>query len=151
MAGEAVTVRKLDPNGVETWRYDGLILERGEHHVRLEAYFNRQDLPFHGIVIRQGDRFVETFYTQRWYNIFEIHDRDDDGIKAWYCNIGYPATITADEVSYRDLALDLLIYADGQQLVLDEKEFNRLNLSEADRKQALQALDELQGLFRQGR
>ena len=47
---------------------------------------------------------METFYSDRWYNIFEIYDRDDDQFKGWYCNIGKPAMIEDDFVSYVDLA-----------------------------------------------
>ncbi|HZW04493.1 MAG TPA: DUF402 domain-containing protein [Anaerolineaceae bacterium] len=145
---EHVAVIKRNLAGEETWRYSGRVLERGPHHVRLEAFFNRPDLPFHGIVMRLGDRFLETFYSDRWYNIFEIHDLDDDRIKAWYCNVSRPAVFTDGEVSYVDLALDLLVYPDGRQLVLDEDEFERLPLGEAERRSARAALDALQERFR---
>jgi hypothetical protein len=146
-AGAKILVRKLDEKGDETWRYQGQVLGRGNSWVRLQAYFNREDLPFHGLLLGQGDRFVETFYNDRWYNIFAIHDRQDDRLKGWYCNIGYPAEITADSVAYRDLALDLLVFPDGRQLVLDQDEFLALDLEPQDRSQALAALQELQVHF----
>jgi hypothetical protein len=76
-----ITVIKQDLEGCETWRYTGKTLERGENFILLEAKFNRADTPFHDIILKQGDRFVERFYTDRWYNIFEIHDREDDQLK----------------------------------------------------------------------
>ncbi len=142
-----LTIRKLDQHGVETWRYAGIALKRGEHSIKLEAYFNRDDLPFHGIVLRRDDRFVETFFDDRWYNIFEIHDKTDDRVKCWYCNIGYPAEILPDSISYRDLALDLLVFPDGKQLILDEDEFAALDLSETEKEKSMEALTELQHLF----
>lgn len=142
-----ITVIKRDLQGMETWRYNGQILQRGENFVLLEAKFNRPDTPFHGIVLRQGDRFIETFYANRWYNIFEIYDWENHNLKGWYCNIGYPADIDHDQVSYIDLALDLLIYPDGRQLVLDEDEFQKLPLSPEVEKQALEGLSELQVMF----
>jgi hypothetical protein len=153
-----VTVIKRNPAGKETWRYPGIILQRSATTILLEARFNRPDLPFHGILIKQGDRFVERFYTDRWYNIFEIHDREDDSAKGWYCNIGMPAVIeettTSVEssspgvvVSYVDLALDVLVYPDGQQLVLDEDEFAAQDLPREVRAKALAALAELQANF----
>lgn len=142
-----ITVLKLNLAGVETWRYTGRVLTRRKNAVVLEARFNRPDTPFHGILLGQGDRFVETFYSDRWYNIFEIHDRQSDRLKGWYCNIGYPAAITKDTVSYVDLALDLLVYPDGRQLVLDENEFAALFLSPVDQSQARAALVELQTHF----
>lgn len=150
MAGlnEAITVIKRDAAGRETWRYTGRVLERGPGFVRLEARFNRPDLPFMGVTLRQGDRFVETFYTDRWYNIFEIHDRDDDRIKGWYCNIGRPAVLeAADRLSYVDLALDLWVAADGSLTVLDEDEFAALDLDAESRARARAALAELQAAF----
>ena len=32
------------------------------------------------LIVKRGDRFVETYYSARWYNIFEIHDRDDGAL-----------------------------------------------------------------------
>ncbi|HVN53037.1 MAG TPA: DUF402 domain-containing protein [Anaerolineaceae bacterium] len=142
-----IVVRKLNYWGEETWRYSGKVLERGAEAVRLEAFFNREDLPFHEIVLGKGDRFVETFFSDRWYNIFEIHDRADGRLKAWYCNVGRPAVIRDGEVSYVDLALDLLVYPDGRQLALDEDEFNELPLSPEEQQKCREALAELTAIF----
>jgi len=145
-----ITVRKRDEKGFVTWEYKGEVLERGRDFVKLEACFNRADTPFQGIVLKQNDRFVETFYTNRWYNIFEIHDRDDDSLKGWYCNVGYPAIWDApDVISYVDLALDLWVTPVGAQTVLDEDEFGALELDELTRTRALNALTELRTIFEQ--
>jgi hypothetical protein len=142
-----ITVIKLNPAGIETWRYSGWVLERGDSFLILEAYFNRDDRPFHGIMLKRGDRFVETYYTDRWYNIDAIYDRDDDALKGWYCNVTRPALIEDGVVAYTDLALDLLVYPDGRQLVLDEDEFNELYLSVEDQEKARHALQELKEIF----
>ncbi len=142
-----ITVHKLNLSGKETFRYTGIVLAREPNRLVLEARFNRPDLDFHGVVMAEGDRFVETYYSDRWYNIFEMHDRTDDHLKGWYCNISRPATIEEDSVSFVDLALDLLVYPDGRQLVVDEDEFAALPLDEAERSQARRALDELQREF----
>jgi len=145
----AIIVIKRDMEGDETWRYAGQILERGENFVRLEARFNReQDYPFQDTVLRVNDRFVETFYTDRWYNIFEIHDRDDDRIKGWYCNVGRPAVWeAADTISYVDLALDLWVSAAGWKEFLDWDEYARLRLDAATRARVREALYELAAMF----
>ncbi len=145
---KAVIVIKKDVQGRETFRYSGVMLERCPEYVRLEARFNRDDMPLDDVVLKRDDRFVETYYTQRWYNIFEIYDREDGSLKAWYCNVGYPAEVDEAIVSYRDLALDLLVYPGGRQVVLDEDEFEKLEISTQVRQQALNALTELQELFR---
>jgi predicted RNA-binding protein associated with RNAse of E/G family len=95
------------------------------------------------VVLRENDRFIETFYTDRWYNIFEIYDRDDASLKGWYCNISQPAILGRGTVSYVDLALDLWVSTDGKQTVLDEDEFLLLNLDAQTRQKALKALAEL--------
>lgn len=142
-----VEVIKLNVQNQETWRYSGRVLNRGDHSVVLEALFNREDSIFHEIPLKTGDRFVEIYYTDRWYNIFEMHDRDDHQVKGWYCNVTRPAEISAGEIRYVDLALDLLVYPDGRQLVLDEDEFADLALDESTSQQARAALEALQALF----
>ena len=67
-----ITVLKLNIQGEVTWQYSGQLIRRELNAVVLEAYFNRPDTPFMGILLKQGDRFVETYYSDRWYNIFEI-------------------------------------------------------------------------------
>lgn len=144
-----VLVLKCDLDGDETWRYEGHVLAEEAGRILLEARFNRADLPFHGIVLRENDRFIELYFSDRWYNIFEVHDRDDDRIKCWYCNICKPAVFADGLISYVDLALDLLVYPDGRMLVLDEDEFAALKLGNALREKAREALGDLQQVFRE--
>jgi len=145
---EAIKVLKKNLKNEVTWQYEGQVLRREPNAVVLEAFFNRPDMPFMDVVFKENDRFVETFYTDLWYNIFEIYDRDDGKRKGWYCNVGRPAVLTDGAVSYVDLALDLWVSADGKQTVLDEDEFEELSLNETERDEALNALAELQQLFR---
>src|SRR5512143_2387693 len=102
-----IKVQKKNPAGEVTYEYEGVLLRRDEHMIVLEALFDRVDMPLMDVVFKTGDRFVEYYYTDRWYNIFAIHDREDGKIKGWYCNIGKPAMISDGIVSYVDLALDL--------------------------------------------
>ncbi len=132
-----------------TWQYEGTELNRDENSITIEALFNRDDLPFQDIVLKRNDRFVETFYTDKWFNIFEIYDRDDGKLKGWYCNIGKPAVIEDDFISYVDLALDLWVSADGKQTVLDEDELAELNLGVDLKQKVDEGLKELQQLFKQ--
>jgi uncharacterized protein len=69
-----------------------------------------------------GDQFIEWFYTDRWYNIMEVRDQAS-GLKGWYCNVTWPAEITAEVITYRDLILDLWVAPDGSTLELDQDEF----------------------------
>ncbi len=142
-----ITVIKLDHTGEESWRYPGKLISRKDNEIKIEAFFDREDTQLDEIILKRGDRFLETYYSDRWYNIFEIEDQQDGKLKCWYCNIGYPAVITDDSIAYRDLALDLLVYPDGRQMVLDEDEFSTLPLSPEDQASARHALVELQIKF----
>ncbi len=130
-----------------TWQYDSEVLRRDETSITVEAFFNRDDMPFQEIILKRNDRFVETFYTDKWFNIFEIYDRDDGKLKGWYCNITKPAMVDADSVAYVDLALDLWVAADGMQTVLDEDELEELKLGEELKKKVYEGLDELRQHF----
>lgn len=140
-------VLKKNLAGEVTWQYEGAVLRRDETSVTIEAFFNRDDLPFMDVILKRGDRFVETFYSDRWYNIFEIYDRDDGKLKGWYCNITKPAVIEEDAVSYVDLALDLWVSANGKRTLLDEGELEELGLAEELKSKAMAGLRELERYF----
>lgn len=142
-----ITVLKRGLDGEVTWQYKGRVLKRESNCVVLEAFFDRDDMPFMDVGLKRGDRFVERFCSDYWYNVFEIYDRDDGNFKGWYCNVGYPAVFEKDTVSYVDLALDLWVAADGTQTVLDEDEFLELSIDVMTRAQAISALEELKQKF----
>ncbi len=146
MTSPIVTVHKLDVDGAEKIAYAGRVLERGPNHVVLEARFGRGTMELGYTTFRQGDRFVEWFYADRWYNVFAIHEVADDSFKGWYCNITRPAEIGAADVRAVDLALDLFVAPNGTQTILDEDEFHQLVLSPEDTANARAALAELQRL-----
>ena len=143
-----IKVQKKNPKGEITYQYEGILLSRDENSITLEALFDREDMPFMDIILKKGDRFVEHYYTDRWYNVFAVYDRDNGELKGWYCNIGEPAVIEDSRVSYVDLALDLWISANGKQTVLDEDEFEKLDLNEELSAHALSGLNELKLLFK---
>jgi predicted RNA-binding protein associated with RNAse of E/G family len=143
---ETITVHKLDDRGNELWRYSGTLVRKDGSSVMLVAHFDRDDVEFHGLRIRRGDRFIETFYRDRWYNIFAIYDADDNRLKGWYCNITRPANIEDGHVYAEDLALDLIVLPNGSMHVLDEDEFAQLELHPEEHANALRALSHLQAL-----
>jgi predicted RNA-binding protein associated with RNAse of E/G family len=139
-----IQVIKQDHLGNEVFRYPGRIISLNKQAVQLEAEFGFAAVPIGEVVLRRGDRFIETFYFDRWYNIFEIRTFEGNLLKAYYCNIGYPAILTKGEISYRDLAIDLLVMPDGHQTVLDMDEFEELSLDSETRRKALDGLAQLQ-------
>lgn len=149
MINSDVTIIKNNHLGEEVWRYAGKIIAETTKGIIAEAYFNRSDLAFNGIMLKEGDRFLELYLFGKWFNIYEIYDRDSSLLKAWYCNITRPVRMTDHTIHYDDLALDLLVLPDLRQLALDEDEFTALDLNKTDQQDARSALKELQNLFSQ--
>ena len=145
-----VTVYKLDHDGREVWQYPARVLARAPHHVRLEAFFNRDDTDLGYVVFKRGDRFIETFYDDRWYNVFAVYDREDGELKGWYCNICRPAEITASAVRCDDLALDIWVTPEGASSLHDEDEFEALSLPEDARARAFETVDSIRKLGTSG-
>jgi len=140
---DSLTVKKLNLNHELVIAYDGAVLERTADTIVLEARFSRETMDLGYVVLEHHDRFVEHFFTDRWYNIFEIHSVHDDHLKGWYCNIVKPAAFGADTIEQVDLALDLWINPDGSYHVLDREEFEALVLDRTTRLRAQQAVGEL--------
>ena len=142
-----IKVHKKNLAGEVKYQYEGVVVSRDDQSIVIEALFDRADMPFMDVVFKTGDRFVEYYYTDRWYNVYTIHDRDDGSIKGWYCNVCKPAVFQDDVISFVDLALDLWVAEDGRQTVLDEDEFEELNLDDELRLAALNGLEQLRALF----
>ena len=140
---DLLAVKKLNLNYELVIAYDGTVLEHTPESIVLEARFNRETLDLGYAVLEHDDRFVEHFYADRWYNIFEIHSVHDDHLKGWYCNIVQPASFSAGSIEQVDLALDVWINPDGSYRVLDQAEFDALPLDRATRRQAQRAVGEL--------
>jgi uncharacterized protein len=143
---QMVTITKYKFGKTRPFSYPGRVVEQTPEKITIEAYFNVNDKTFHGVTLRRGDRFIETYFSQRWYNIFEIHDVDSGLLKCWYCNVAQPAVFETDVIWFIDMELDLLVYPDRTQLVLDEDEFDALPISAEIKKTALLGLEELQRL-----
>ncbi|MBF6590982.1 MAG: DUF402 domain-containing protein [Ktedonobacterales bacterium] len=139
-------VQKLTTRGEVAITYEGVLAERLADGVRLEARWERPALALGYTTFETGDRFTEWYFTDRWYNIFEIHAADG-ALKGWYCNVAEPAIIGEDVIACRDLLLDLWVAPDGQMLTLDEDEFAaESTLDAATRAAARAALGELRAL-----
>ncbi|MBM3136967.1 MAG: DUF402 domain-containing protein [Chloroflexi bacterium] len=146
---DPVMIIKNDHTGDEIWRYPGEVLQRTDRGLIAEAFFNRTDLEFNGLLLKKNDRFLELYLHDKWFNIYEIFDRDTDELKGWYCNITRPIRQEAGNLYYDDLALDLLVFPNGHRMVLDEDEFMLMELSDVERQGARDGLKELEDLFDQ--
>lgn len=68
-----------------------------------------------------GDVLDEYFALHRPYNAFALF-RANGEFAGWYCNVTHPTTVAESEIHWHDLYLDVIVYPDGQTLVLDEDE-----------------------------
>jgi len=144
-----ITIVKRDYHGVIRWQYKGTLVSKSDKEIVIEAYFDREATSVGNIILNKGDRFVETYFTDRWFDILEIHDKDDDHIKGWYCDIGFPVKKpSSDLLFFIDLELDLLVDADGDQMVLDLERFESLEIDQETRKKALLGLTQVRTYFK---
>jgi protein associated with RNAse G/E len=151
--GEALAVRKLLHDGQPSYTWEGSVVHCAEDFFVLEALFTRGPRDLGYVVLEPNDLFVEFYYFDRWFNIFQIF-AEGGALKGWYCNIGRPPQLQPGELRYVDLALDLFVYPDGRDLVLDEDEFEELSqaaLGPQDIEGARQGLVQLQSWARTGK
>lgn len=138
-------VIKQNHLGREVWRYPARWLSENKTGITLEAFFNLEDRDAGYVVYKRNDRFVETFYNDRWYNVFAIYDRDNAGFKGWYCNVTRPAVWDGltKEVAADDLAVDVWVTPTGEASVMDRDEFEALQLPQDEVEQAERAVAEI--------
>jgi predicted RNA-binding protein associated with RNAse of E/G family len=150
---QQITVHLIKPRKQRTVIYEGVVLVEEPGHVLVHARWERRAMDLGYVVFAPGDHFYEHYYSERWYNIFEV--RSAEGVlKGWYCNITRPACFAAELVTSEDLELDLFVAPDHQQLLrLDLDEFAALELDvrePATYDAAIRALHELEEMARAG-
>ena len=138
-----ITVVKLSPRGETKIQYQGEVVEHLSHGVIIQAYWSHPTKNLGYVSFEPGDRFIEYYYTDRGYNIFDISSTQ--GVrKGWYCNIAEPAILFEDRIEQVDLLLDVWVSPEGETLILDEDEFAAdTTLTARQRNGARQALQEL--------
>lgn len=135
-----ITVVKQDPRGKAKLRYQGEIAESLPDKIIIQAIWTHPSRDLGYIQFEPGDCFTEYFYTDRWFNIFEITSAAGTR-KGWYCNVTEPAVIFDHRVEQIDLILDVWVSPDGKALILDEDEFAAdSTLSDEQRERARQGL-----------
>ena len=144
----AFRIIKRDAHGNDQLSYSGVVRERSDRFLCVEASFALADRDLGYIHLRRGDVFREWFYSDCWFNIFRVQDVESEQVKGWYCNITRPAIIEPHQAAADDLGLDVFVYPDGQTLLLDEDEFARLGLPLSEQQAAWEAVAMIQKMVR---
>ncbi len=101
-------------------------------------------------VIRRGTISYEFYWLNRWYNVFRFHE-PDGGLRNFYCNVNMPPKFENDVLDYIDLDIDILVWKDFSQQILDVEEFeeNAKSFSYSDnlREKVRASLSELSSLI----
>ncbi len=146
-----IEIVKADADGCERFRYPGELVYRDEAVWVLRCVWGGvKPFAVGGFALQAGDLFIEHYFPGEWFNVFAVYAANGT-FKDWYCNITLPAEFTPERIVWRDLALDLLFYADGAERLLDEDEFEELRLDEAVRAQAWRAVEKLRTWRAKGR
>src|SRR5579863_2588250 len=118
-----ITVVKQNPLGERQIQYSGDVIERSPDRVIIQASWTQPSKELGYTHFEPGDRFIEYYYANRWFNIFDIASADGKR-KGWYCNIAEPALLFAERIEQIDLLLDVWVSPTGETLILDEDEFH---------------------------
>ncbi len=117
-----VIIVKQNPLGEAKIRYSGEIVKHLSHGVVVQANWTLPARDLGYTIFEPGDQFTEYYYTDRWFNIFDIA-RSNGTRKGWYCNVAEPARIHDARIEQIDLLLDVWVSPRGEPLLLDEDEF----------------------------
>jgi len=117
-----IHAKKYDGRVRKTWT--GGVISESDEQIVLVARFGttvkHNDLG----IIEAGTVSFEHFWLDRWYNIFRFH-KADGKMLAYYVNIAMPAELEGDVLSYVDLDIDVIQWADGRVEVLDRDDFEK--------------------------
>lgn len=138
-----IIVEKRNHQSQPVVQYQGEVVERGESWVCLRAVFERKPANLGFVTFHPGDVFIEWFFADRWYNIFQVHQGNSPLLRGWYCNITRPARIDDGIVTADDLELDVFVMPNGAIILMDEDEFEALDLSVEERMAALRAIESI--------
>lgn len=135
----------------KTISYPADLIERTATQIVLRAVWSLPPVDLGMLQFAPGDLLYETFYTDRWYNVFAVYTPQHT-LKGWYCNLARPARLHAASVESDDLLLDLVVLPDGSAPhLLDQAEYAAWGLAQHDPAAAAAvdaALHELHALSR---
>ena len=108
MNTQTITIIKQNHLGEPVFSWEGELVSETTTSRMVRAYFSGAEaVAVDKVTFRKGDLMLERYYTDRWYNAFEVHDGLSDQVKCWYINLCYPAQFGMESITWQDLALEL--------------------------------------------
>ncbi len=146
MKADTLTIFKQNHFGKPVFNWKGELISETTTCRLVRARFSGADaVPVDKVIFCKGDLMMERYYTDRWYNVFEVHQGATDQVKCWYINLCLPAQFSEDSIIWQDLALDLVVYPSGEYHLLDEDEFEEIPLASEARARCLQTVQAILG------
>jgi len=142
MNTQTITIIKQNHLGEPVFSWEGELVSETTTSRMVRAYFSGAEaVAVDKVTFRKGDLMLERYYTDRWYNAFEVHDGLSDQVKCWYINLCYPAQFGMESITWQDL----VVYPSGEYRLLDEDEFDDLLIEPTVRKTCLETVQEILG------
>ncbi len=151
MAGKLITVKKFNPFGKFLLSWKGKVIKSDNNLTVIQGRYRLRRWNLGYMILEPDDIFIEYYFKNKWFNIFEIRGGKDNHLKGWYCNITEPPKISDNEIIFCDLLLDIFISPEGKITIADEDEFEKLNLKEKDKdswENSIKAKDEIIRMFK---
>lgn len=144
MNTQILTVFKQNHLGKPVFSWKAELIDESPTCRLVRARFSGADaVAVDKVTFRRDDLFLESYYTDRWYNVFEVHQGTSDQVKCWYINLSYPAQFSPESIIWQDLALDLVVYPSGEYRLLDEDEFDDISIEPEVRTRCLETVREI--------
>ncbi|MBX3244237.1 MAG: DUF402 domain-containing protein [Acidobacteria bacterium] len=115
-----INSRSFDNNIRRSWQCE-LVRREGSLLVFVGTFDKEVHHPDLGTV-RKGTVSYEYYWLDRWYNVFCFYEPEGE-FRNWYCNVNMPPVLNGSTLDYIDLDIDVLVWPDGSQSILDMDEF----------------------------
>lgn len=115
-----VNSRKIDNQIHRSW--NAQIVGQDNLSIILYGEFEEEIKHPHLGVIRRGTKSFEYYWFNRWYCIFKFCE-PDGSFRNFYCNINQPPKLENNTLDYIDLDIDVIVWKDFRQQILDLDEF----------------------------
>jgi Protein of unknown function (DUF402) len=102
-------------------RFECTVLLHQDPHL-VVLFVAAEEMNVHGVVLPAGTVTFGHFWTDRPYNVYHWLSPHSGATLGYYFNVAEDTRLAGDELSWRDLIVDILVSPTGRPLLLDEDE-----------------------------